>query len=110
MKVKPKAGNAKKKKKKKDCNHPCHDKIFTVLLVIALSDQMQQKKNHYCFGNHDDVWWSRELLKSKDVTKKVQISLYSLKYHIKSGINFALNIIRWNAEETKFYNWYNIRF
>ena len=43
MKVKPKAGNAKKKKKKKDCNHPCHDKIFTVLLVIALSDQMQQK-------------------------------------------------------------------
>ena len=44
MKVKPKAGNAKKKKKKKkDCNHPCHDKTFTVLLVIALSDQMQQK-------------------------------------------------------------------
>ena len=44
MKVKPKAGNAKKKKKKKkDRNHPCHDKIFTVLLVIALSDQMQQK-------------------------------------------------------------------
>lgn len=42
MKVKPKAGNAKKKKK--DCNHPCHDKIFTVLLVIALSDQIQQKQ------------------------------------------------------------------
>ena len=47
MKVKPKAGTAKKKKKerkkKKDYNPPCHDKIFTVLLVIALSDQMQQK-------------------------------------------------------------------
>ena len=44
MKVKPKAGNAKKKKKKKkDRNHPFHDKIFNVLLVIALSDQMQQK-------------------------------------------------------------------
>ena len=48
MKVKPKPCTAKKKKKKKerkkkkDYNPPCHDKIFTVLLVIALSDQMQQ--------------------------------------------------------------------